>query len=185
MKQRTVIWKPVEYQGMEYMRLREDVYGVLVQSVVIGAEAGNLFRLDYQIRCDLNYVVRDVRLMLGGDRMLHLISDGQGGWTDDAGQPLPQYEGCIDIDISATPFTNTLPIKRVAWQPGQSETFRMVWFAIPELTAHVDEQRYTCVEQSADGTVFRFEQVATGFTALLSIDADGLVKDYPGLFVQV
>lgn len=183
-KQRTITWKPIEYDGMEYLQLREDDSSVQVESVVIGVEEGAAFRLDYQIRGEADYTVREIRLALAGGKTIHLTSDGQGNWTDEKNQPMPDFKGCIDVDISATPFTNTLPIRRIKWRAGQSEVFKMVWFAIPEMTAHVDEQRYTCIEQKADGMTFRFEQVETGFTALLSLDADGLVLDYPGLFKQ-
>lgn len=48
-----------------------------------------------------------------------------------------------------------------------------------------DEQRYTCLEADAAGGRYRFEQVGSGFTAVLQVDADGLVDDYPGLFKRV
>jgi hypothetical protein len=46
-------------------------------------------------------------------------------------------------------------------------------------------QRYTCVEQTADGGVFRYESVASGYTALLPVDAQGLVGDYPEAWRRV
>jgi uncharacterized protein len=185
MLQRTVIWKPVEYQGMEYLSLREVEDGFGIDSVVIAAQPEGSFRLDYRIQCDLGFAVRDVQLTLSNSQTLHLSSDGHGNWFDGNRQLLPDLKGCIDIDILATPFTNTLPIKRLAWAVGQTETFHMVYFTIPEMTIHADEQRYTCVERTPEGGIFRFDQVTTGFSALLPVDADGLVLDYPGLFERV
>ncbi len=55
--------------------------------------------------------MREVELaLLGGDARLSLRSDGAGRWSDDRGRPLPELDGCIDVDISVSPFTNTLPV---------------------------------------------------------------------------
>ena len=185
MKQTTVIWKPVEYQGMEYLSLREVEDGFGVESVVIAVQPEGAFRLDYRIQCDASFAVRDVHLTMANGAARYLSADGHGNWFDEKRQLIPHLKGCIDVDILSTPFTNTLPIKRLAWMPGQTETLRMVYFTVPDMTIHADEQRYTCIEQSADGAVFRFDQIATGFTALLPVDADGLVLDYPESFTRV
>jgi hypothetical protein len=185
MKQITALWKPVEYQGMEYLSLREVEDGFGIDSVVIATQPEGSFRLDYRIQCDLGFAVRDVQLTLSNSQTLHLSSDGHGNWFDENRQLLPDLKGCIDVDILSTPFTNTLPIKRLAWAVGQTETLHMVYFTIPEMTIHADEQRYTCVERTPEGGVFRFEQIATGFTVLLPVDADGLVLDYPELFERI
>jgi hypothetical protein len=188
MKQQTVVWKSVKYPGMEYLTLREAKNyrdSVQVESVVIGVPSTGAFRLDYQIQCDSQYVVRDARVSMAGGATLHLTSDGDGNWFDANQQPIPDLNGCVDIDISATPFTNTLPIRRLTWRPGLTETVRVVYIAIPEMTIHADEQRYTPPPQIGGG-LFRFEQVSSGFTTqLLITQNDGLVLDYPGLFERV
>jgi hypothetical protein len=50
---------------------------------------------------------------VGEQRKLELISDGRGKWTDASGNPLPALDGAIDMDLSVSPFTNTLPIRRL------------------------------------------------------------------------
>jgi hypothetical protein len=130
--------------------------------------------------------VREVDLVPSDRPRIDLKTDGQGHWFDrHEGRSLPELDGCLDIDISATPFTNTLPIRRIDWQVGQSETLKMVYILFPELTITVAPQRYTCLEKSESGAVFRFESLDSGFTALLPVDSDGLVLDYPGLFQRV
>jgi len=185
MKSRTVAWKPIEYQGMEYLTLREQGQHIFIDSVVLAVEDQSAFRLDYHLQCDSNFAIRSVTLEIAGRPKLQLTADGRGNWFDVQRQPMPEFQGCIDIDIAATPFTNTLPINRVKWQPGQSEIFSMVYIWIPELTVNVEKQRYTCLEKSADGGIYRFEQLSTGFTAVLPVDQNGLVLDYPELFSRV
>jgi uncharacterized protein len=95
---------------------------------------------------------------------------------------MPELEGCIDIDISATPFTNTLPIRRLGLKPDQSEELTVTYIRVPELLVGPERQRYGCLEDQAEGGLYRFEALPSGFTASLPVDADGLVIDYPGLF---
>jgi hypothetical protein len=179
---RSVVWVPAHTTGIEHLTVETDYEGVRARSVVITVDDERAMRLDYNIVCDTEYRVRKARLFVEGGRILHLLADGEGTWTDWAGMPIPALDGCIDIDISATPFTNTLPIRRLEWSVGQSKVLRMAYVEVPTLTLSVEEQRYTCLEQSADGALFRFESLDGGFTADLPVDAEGLVKDYPGLF---
>jgi hypothetical protein len=111
---------------------------------------------------------------------LRLLSDGEGRWSDPlTGEHLPQLDGCIDVDIAATPFTNTLPIRRCPWTRGLSRTFSMAYVSVPELVASKQEQQYTCIEENEK---FLYETLPPGFQAELTVDAHGLVVDYPGLF---
>jgi hypothetical protein len=186
---KTVVWKPVEYEGMEYLALDMSENGVYAHSVALGVESGAAFRVDYAVTCGKDYATLEVNLSNGiyapFHRALRLTSDGQGNWFDQMQKPLPELEGCIDVDITATPFTNTLPIKRIDWKVGQSEMFRMAWISVPELTVTPNRQRYTCLEKTADGAKFRFESPDINFEAVITVDADGLVVDYPGLFKRV
>jgi hypothetical protein len=47
-----------------------------------------------------------------------LFSDGEGTWTGPDGRVMPHLEGCEYVDIAETPFTNTLPIRRLGLAPG-------------------------------------------------------------------
>jgi hypothetical protein len=89
------------------------------------------------------------------------------------------------IDISATPFTNTLPIRRLGLKPGESEQLAVTYVRVPELLVGPEWQRYGCLEARAEGGLYRFEALPAGFTAELPVDAEGLVIDYPGLFRRV
>ena len=56
--------------------------------------------------------------------------DGAGHWADGSGAELPDLAGCVDVDIAVTPFTNTLPIRRLPWQPGRARDLLMVYLAV-------------------------------------------------------
>jgi hypothetical protein len=164
-----------------------DDSGVQADSLLVGIASGQSFRMHYILRCDSAWQTRELRVAsLGdGDRTLHLLADGAGGWTARDGAALPLLDGCIDVDLSTTPFTNTLPIRRLNWRRGQSAELRVVYVELPSLRLSVEPQRYTCLEKRGSTGRFRFESPSSGFTADIAIDKDGLVVDYPGLFRRV
>lgn len=183
MKTQTIIWQQWDNIGLEHLTLQEDSSGVLVDSVVIGIEEGVPFRLQYRIQLSEHYQVQRVDLHLAGRDPVRLTTHGAGHWFDGADQPLHLLDGCLDIDISVTPFTNTLPIRRLKWVSGQKESLHMVYIKIPEFDIRPMRQYYTCLEVSTESSFFQFD--SPGFMARLPVDANGLVLDYPGLFRRV
>jgi hypothetical protein len=179
-----VMWMPWEGPGLEHLRLATSDGSVVANGLVIGLEAGRPFRIGYEIRCDERWRVREVRVAAPDSErpVLELLADGEGRWRGGGGELLPELDGCIDVDISATPFTNTLPIRRLGLELGESEDLRVAYIRVPELLVGPERQRYGCLEAQADGGLYRFEALPSGFTAELPVDADGFVLDYPGLF---
>jgi hypothetical protein len=178
------MWAPWEGPGLEHLRLATSDSDIVADGLVIGLEAGRPFRIGYEIRCDERWRVREVRAAApdSGRPVLELLSDGEGHWKRTSGEPLTDLDGCIDVDISATPFTNTLPIRRLGLRHGESEELAVAYIRVPELLVGAERQRYGCLEARANGGLYRFEALPSGFTAELPVDADGLVLDYPGLF---
>ncbi|HEX3350891.1 MAG TPA: putative glycolipid-binding domain-containing protein [Acetobacteraceae bacterium] len=174
-------WVPVRGGGVEHLHVRTlPDRTIRAESVVVGARGGTEFGLFYGLVMDQDWRVRDVELRLAGDaRALALHADAKGHWHGADGAPLPELEGCIDIDISATPFTNTLPIRRIRWRTGEAQVIRVVYLLIPGLVPVTVEQRYSCIEP---GRLYRYESLDSGFKADLSVDEDGLIIDYPRLF---
>ena len=182
--EREVMWTPWEGPGLEHLRLVTSEGGVVANGLVIGLEAGRPFRIGYEIRCDGRWRVREVRAAAPDSErpVLELLADGEGHWKRGGGEPVPELDGSIDVDISATPFTNTLPIRRLGLEPGDSEELAVAYVRVPELLVGAERQRYGSLEAKADGGLYRFEALPSGFTAELPVDAEGLVLDYPGLF---
>ena len=124
--------------------------------------------------------MRNAELGIVGDaRKIEIAGDGKGNWTDGAGKSLPKLTGAIDIDLSVTPFTNTLPIRRLKLSAGQSAEILTVYILAPALTLVTDPQRYTCL---VPGTRYRYESLDSDFTRDIDVDDHALVVTYPGLF---
>jgi hypothetical protein len=181
--QRDVVWQSLTTPGLELLTLRQDDAGIHFSSVVIDVGPPP-FRAWYEVHTDNDWRVRRclVRLLGEPERDVVLQSDGQGRWTDGAGAPLPALDGCIDVDLTATPSTNALPIRRLALGPGESADIKVAWIQFPELDVTPSPQRYTCLELNADIGRYRFLALDGGFTTDLPVDADGFVLDYADLW---
>lgn len=173
-------WQPWNSTGIEHLVLREGSREIVAESVVVGSADDSVFALRYRIRCDKSWRVRSAEITLvGSDRKIEISSDGKGNWSDASGKSLPKLEGAIDIDLSATPFTNTLPIRRLKLKARRSAEILAVYILAPRLTLTTDPQRYTCL---VPGKRYRYESIDSDFTREIEVDRRGLVVTYPGLF---
>jgi hypothetical protein len=185
--QRTICWAPIWNErhpgvGLEHLLLAAHS----ADSVVLAFdEEQGPFRLHYRLGWDDGWRLRNADLTATtqrGTRSLVLHSDGAGRWRDGDGRAISHLDGCIDIDIWPTPFTNSFPLWRQAAGQGERLLFRMAWVSAPDLTVHPQPQAYT---RLAD-RLYRFENLdGSGFEAQLPIDEHGIVLDYPGLFRRV
>lgn len=184
---RTICWTPLWNDahpgiGMEHMLLSDNS----ADSIVLGIDdAGRPFRFSYSLEWSADWHLRsaDMNSVIAGSTLsLSLQTDGKGKWQDGVGKALPELDGCTDIDIWPTPFTNSFPIRRCAMHIGQRREFRMAWVCAPEMTVQAQPQAYTRLSDR----LYLFESLnGSGFKAELAVDEDGIVLDYPGLFQRV
>jgi hypothetical protein len=181
---RDVMWWAWDGPGLGHLRLEMHDDGIVADGLVLGVTEGRPFRIAYEVRCDVGWRVRAARVGVPGSELpeVDLLSDGEGNWTTPDGRDMPELEGCMYLDISDTPFTNTLPIRRLGLAPTESAEVSVAYVEGTKLQAWPEPQRYTCLEKSSLGGLYRFLSLDGGFTADLPVDADGLVLDYPGLF---
>lgn len=176
-------WQDWSGKGIEHLVLTEEPNQIVAEAAILGTIDENVFAARYQILCDASWRVKKVDIAeIGSDLIVQLARDSVGNWVDGSATALPQFAGAIDIDISITPFTNTLPIRRLNLQRGQSEEILAVYIQVPGLSITTDRQRYTCLEA---GRRYRYESVDSDFTREIDVDANGLVVTYPGLFRRV
>jgi hypothetical protein len=176
------MWVPATEPGFEHLKLTVLPHRVTASGLIIGLVDNLPFRVHYEIGCDVEWGVRRVdvqQLDLPTERAVYLVSDGAGEWETADSEPLPAFDGCLDVDISATPFTNTIPIRRLNLQAGQSADLKVLYVSVPSMTLQLVQQQYTCLERYDTGGVYRYEGFPSGFTAQLIVDRDGIVIDYP------
>ncbi|MCI0443103.1 putative glycolipid-binding domain-containing protein, partial [bacterium] len=114
--EREVMWVSLDEQKFEHLRLVSNKDGVLADGFMIHLNQNNSFRLRYRIHCEATWQVRKVEIsrMDKNGPSLVLNSNGKERWTNARGEIIPSLEGCSDVDIFYSPFTNTLAIRRLA-----------------------------------------------------------------------
>jgi hypothetical protein len=188
------VWISEDEPGIEDVLItHEPTNGTWFSSAIVRLWEGQPLRMQYGLSCDAQWQVSSfwavIPIPRGADpglNMIRLHADGAGNWHDDKGQPLDALQGCIDVDIMLTPLTNTLPIRRLQLAPGELREISVVYIAAPDLSIRPFEQRYTRLDNGADGrSRYRYESLESGFTAELLVDDDGFVVDYPGIWRRV
>lgn len=170
-------WRRVDEPGLELMTLSCSRGGIDVRSTVIHAGA-NSFGLRYRWKLDPSWRTRRLRIDRtdGIEKSLVIERSGDATWRVD-GDERPHLAGCREIDVSATPFCNTLAIRQLGTAGGE---LLALFVDAPTLTCQPSRQRYEPLGPRA----WRYldNGVADGFTARLDLDEHGLVEKYEHLF---
>src|SRR5690606_2784207 len=131
----TIHWRRLDVFGYEHARIQRVPSGWRLQGKVEVRESGVSARFNYVVECDPTWFTRSALVdgEVGGElARFALTADGAGHWT--AGdQVLSAVAGALDIDLGFTPATNTLPIRRLALEVGESANVRSAWLRFPEL----------------------------------------------------
>jgi hypothetical protein len=176
-------WQDWSGKGVEHTVISCAEASNSAVGVVIGNTDEEPIAVQYQIRCDGSWRMKHACIEIaGGQGKAEFLSDGRGKWTNASGNPLPALDGAIDIDLSVSPFTNTLPIRRLQLAKGSSAEIRATYVHFPDLAIVIDPQRYTCLEPLR---LYRYESLDSDFVREIEVDKDGLVVTYPGLFKRL
>ena len=174
--QRYVFWRNLQTDGSEYCSLFQVAQGWMLKGTAISLTSERVPILaEYEIVADESWQTRSVavRTLSGAEsKTLRLITELPGHWQAH-GKAVPQYNGCIDVDLGISPSTNTLPIRRLNLAIGQSEDVTAAWVRFPDLALEPLPQRYTRLNEDR----YQYES-ASGFQTELTVDENGLVVVY-------
>lgn len=170
------IWRGLEFDSLERLRVQEG--GMVQASSIVDSARG---RYSYEIVCEKDWTFRQLRLeALAGERTLTITYDGRGNWTVD-GETRTDLTEAIDLDLAITPFTNTLPIRRLDLAIGDEGDVTAVFVSFPDLEVTLDEQRYTRIDED----IYLYESLDSDFEREITVDVHGIVVEYPGLFERL
>jgi uncharacterized protein len=192
---RTVLWREIEQPGTHWCELASDGSGWRIGGMVLSAEDGLPLQARYDIRLDEEWATREVQITVrsgpgSAERSLRITVDAEQRWhvQRDPNSGLPQptddsqpFAGLFDIDLSLSPATNTLPIRRIAPAIGESVEVTAVWVGFPELAMETLPQRYTRLDERR----YRYESNGGAFVANIEVDDLGLVTRYEGLWERI
>ncbi len=137
----------------------------------------------YLILCDAAWRPRSARvdLRMGSQRRaLHIAIDDKGDWTI-GGFRHREMRGFTDVDLSPSPSTNTLALRRLQLPVGGSAEIEVGWVLFPDLEVRPVRQRYQRLSESR----YRYEGLHNGFVAEFGVDPQGLVTDYPDFWERL
>ncbi|WP_052272838.1 putative glycolipid-binding domain-containing protein [Flavihumibacter solisilvae] len=178
--QTNLLWTGLEYHSLENCLVKAGETGSEITSTIIGSYEGKIFKVEYRIETNPNWETVFFEIISRHSdqvRSIRFEGDGKGIWTND-GKIASQFTGCIDVDISLTPFTNTLPIRRLNLSRNQPKEIHVLYCDVLEQQLKAVRQKYTCVSNST----YYFENVPNDFEAILEVDEAGFVIDYQNLF---
>ena len=112
-------------------------------------------------------------------RRLRLERAGDGWLVD--GVRDARLDGCAEPDLGLTPSTNALAIRRLDLAIGQAAEIKCAWVKFPALSVEPSLQRYERLGERD----YRYTNVASGFTALVAVDALALPVTYESIWTRI
>jgi hypothetical protein len=177
------LWRWLQVTGLERFDLVRAAEGWIFRGTILTLAADTAAEAKYEVRCDHSFRTKSADISLlnsNGERRLK-IEQQNGRWFEN-GRENPAVNGAIDIDLGWSPSTNTLPIKRLKLEIGQSSgEFVAAWVRFPELTLQPLPQEYL---RLADRQ-YRYSSRGGAFVANLMVDDNGLIMDYEGFWLRV
>jgi hypothetical protein len=170
----TVRWQRWDGDGDEVVTLRWENEAWTVMGEV-GRE-----RVQYVLRISPTWQLRQFLLFRDLDQPdLWLATDGHARWGEVNGAHRPELDGCHDLHLDCTPFTSTLPIRRLPVAVGEAVELAVVTVDVDTLAVVPRVHRYERLGERR----WTFTDIGgAGATREFDVDRYGLVLDDPGTF---
>lgn len=176
--QRDIRWRSLETGAVEHAHVASSETGITVTSTLSGGEPGPV---SYTLHLTPHWVFRRIEITRSEAPAINLSRSESGDWSVNGAQR-PDLAPCIDIDLSISPLTNTLPINRHSLDIGQPVRFSMAYIRVETGEVFRDDQIYTALDSSGR---YRYQAADRTFEAELVVDSGGFVLSYPHLFEQL
>jgi hypothetical protein len=181
--QRVYRWRNLNGRSLEVLRLEVLARRIRIHSDIVVA-GPSPFAVTYEWVLDSKWRTRSLQLRLRDSkpREMRIERVGDARWRVD-GRERDDLEGCEEIDLSVTPFCNTLALVRFGPPPGSAGELITLYVGFPELSLVPSRQRYERIGPRE----FRYVDLGAyaGFRAKLTVDADGIVRSYEKLFERI
>lgn len=177
----TRIWRRIGLQGLEHLTLQEAEGGYRADSVLsVEADLGGV-TCEYHFDLDNRWRTKSFTLnqnQSGENRSLRIDRVGNHKWQVD-GADRSDLTGCLDIDLTISPFTNTLAIHQLSLAPNERKEMTAVYVKIPQMEVIPASQAYQRLDPADPPRRFLYSGLDTGFIQEITVDEHGLVETYP------
>ncbi len=131
-------------------------------------------QVEYVLRLAPTWHVRQFLLFRDLDEPdLWLAIDAAHQWGEVNGSYRAELDGCADIELTCTPFTLTIPIRRLTLAVGESAALDVIDVDVETLAAVRQSVRY----ERLDERTYRHTVVTSGAVREVTVDEFGLVLD--------
>lgn len=167
------VWIGLEAPTAEDCEISITDRGVEVRSTFSGDAVDGAYRLWASSTWEFESL-----FVTANGRHLQVRRAGNLWLVDDTARP--DLHEAREVDLSVSPLTNSLPIRRLGLQVGQSADILAAYIRVPELDVMPSPQRYT----RTGACEYLYESRSSDFRRTITVDRNGLVTDYPGLFTR-
>lgn len=176
---KTIIWEALAWKGRENCQIAYLDNRYVVKSKLSGTLEKTPFNLQYKLEINAEWHIKSVHIdsLQDTKRLVNLRIDTKGRWINEQSKPLIEFSNCTDIDISLSPFTNTLPIRRLTFDHKSRKAITVIYIDLPTGKIKPMKQWYTKLESRR----YKYED-ETGYANTITVDENGFVIDYPNLF---
>ena len=184
----TAAWRHLAARvGFEVVFLRREGDGYHVEGHATAVETARRGGSGMRSPSTVGWTTRSAQITgrsVSGVHEVRLEGDGTGGWRVD-GTPAPELDGCLDVDLEASAFTNAFPVRRLGLGVGDRAEAPAAYVRATDLRVERLEQTYARLEDDGERSRYDYASPAFDFRAEVVYDRFGLVLDYPGIAVRV
>jgi uncharacterized protein len=175
-----ILWRRIDMPGHDACGLWSLESGWRLTSTAIFVLEGQPCLLAYEVECDTTWGTRSAKVTscMGRHVVGLIIVVRSGDRWELNGRDQPEASGCVDVDLSFTPATNLIAIRRLALDIRQASAAAAPWLRVPEFTLERLEQRYHRVALDT----YDYQAPRVGYAASLQVSDRGFVTHYPGLW---
>jgi hypothetical protein len=174
-------------EGFESVFLAAAGPGYRFDGHTAAVENGEVWAVRYSITVDERWVTRQARVWgwsAAGEQEVRIDADGTGHWEVDA-SPAHELDGCLDVDLESSAFTNAMPVHRLRLGVDDSAPAPAAYVRALDLQVERLEQSYLRVDDDGRNQCYDYCSPAFDFECRLVYDMSGLLLDYPGIATRV
>lgn len=178
--QTNILWTGREYYSLENCFVTTSDSGNEIRSTIVGEYQGQIYMVNYHIKTDMNWLPYHLNFIstINNKQFNFQLEKIENKFWILNNKQARSFINCNYIDISVTPFTNTLPINHLQLALNEEQQVNVIYINIFEKEVKPVQQFYKRLSTRE----YLYRNVPNDFEATIKIDDVGFVVDYPYLF---
>ncbi|MDQ1275564.1 MAG: uncharacterized protein QG610_1138 [Euryarchaeota archaeon] len=178
----TIVWQALSWPStvVHTHTVNDGIFG---HGMAVGrTDRGIPFAMEYDVVLTKDWDIKEVSIKsLLDERIIKIVHKGDQ-WYDCEGKHLAEFEGVELVDISISPFTNTLPIKRLQFEGKKPQKVDIIYFDENKFSLSRLQQIYSQIDERT----YRYQDIVLpDFVSDITVDDEGLVIDFPKMFKRI